>query len=74
MTRTEETAERGATRDFEATALPPDTVGMLEGLTTTRAIRRYRDEPIPHEALRAILFSATRAPAAPTGSRSVSSS
>jgi nitroreductase len=47
---------------------------MLEGLTTTRAIRRYRDEPIPHEALRAILFSATRAPAAPTGSRSVSSS
>ena len=62
MTGTEETAERGATRDFEATALPPDTVGMLEGLTTTRAIRRYRDEPIPHEALRAILFAATRAP------------
>src|SRR3981081_2798766 len=62
MTGTEETAERGATRDFEATALPPDTVGLLEGLTTTRAIRRYRDEPIPHEALRAILFAATRAP------------
>ena len=42
--------------------LPRDTVGLLEGLTTTRAIRRYRDEPIPAEALRAILFAATRAP------------
>jgi nitroreductase len=62
MTSTPETAERGATRDLPATALPPDTVGLLEGLTTTRAIRRYRDEPIPSEALRAILFAATRAP------------
>ena len=62
MTSTPETAERGATRDLPATALPPDTVGLLEGLTTTRAIRRYRDEPIPPEALRAILFAATRAP------------
>ena len=43
-------------------ALPADTVGLLEGLTTTRAIRRYRDEPIPPDALRAILFAATRAP------------
>ena len=43
-------------------ALPPDTVGLLEGLLTTRAIRRYRDEPIPPEALRAILFAATRGP------------
>ncbi|HMD46575.1 MAG TPA: nitroreductase family protein [Acidimicrobiales bacterium] len=42
--------------------LPPDTVGLLEGLTTTRAIRRYRDAPVPPEALRAILFAATRAP------------
>ncbi|WP_241842213.1 nitroreductase family protein [Pseudofrankia sp. BMG5.36] len=42
--------------------LPPDTVGLLEGLTTTRAIRRYGDEPVPEEALRAILFAATRAP------------
>lgn len=42
--------------------LPVDTVGLLEGLTTTRAIRRYRDEPVPLEALRAILFAATRAP------------
>ena len=42
--------------------LPADTVGLLEGLTTTRAIRRYRDEPVPPEVLRAILFAATRAP------------
>ena len=45
-----------------STALPTDTVGLLEGLTSTRAIRRYRDEPVPEEVLRAILFSATRAP------------
>jgi nitroreductase len=43
-------------------ALPADRVGLLEGLTTTRAIRRYRDEPIPPAALRAILFAATRGP------------
>jgi nitroreductase len=45
-----------------ASALPADSVGLLEGLVTTRAIRRYRDEPIPPEALRAMLFAATRAP------------
>lgn len=39
-----------------------DMVGLLEGLTTTRAIRRYQDEPVPDEALRDILFAATRAP------------
>jgi len=37
-------------------------IGLLEGLSTTRAIRRYRDEPIPDEVLRDILFAATRAP------------
>jgi nitroreductase len=37
-------------------------VGLLHGLTTTRTIRRYRDEPVPPDALRAILFAATRAP------------
>ncbi|WP_242666533.1 MULTISPECIES: nitroreductase family protein [Parafrankia] len=42
--------------------LPVDTVGLLEGLTTTRAIRRYTDEPVPREVLRTILFAATRAP------------
>jgi nitroreductase len=42
--------------------LPADTVGLLEGLTTTRAIRRYADEPVPADALRTMLFAATRAP------------
>jgi nitroreductase len=37
-------------------------VGLLEGIATTRAIRRYRDEPVPDEALKDILFAATRAP------------
>jgi nitroreductase len=37
-------------------------VGLLEGLASTRAIRRYADEPIPDHVLRDILFSATRAP------------
>lgn len=34
----------------------------IVGQGTTRAIRRYRDEPIPDEILRDILFAATRAP------------
>jgi len=42
--------------------LPEDRIGLLEGLTTTRAIRRYRDEPIPDAVLRDMLFAATRAP------------
>ena len=45
-----------------ATGLPADTVGLLEGLRTTRAIRRDRDEPVPPDGLRAVLFAATRAP------------
>ena len=45
-----------------SSALPLDTVGLLEGIATTRAIRRYHDEPVPPEVLRAVLFSATRAP------------
>jgi nitroreductase len=48
--------------DLRQTPLPADVVGLLQGLTTTRAIRRYQDEPVPPEALRAILFAATRAP------------
>src|SRR3954452_21742020 len=50
------------TPDLAATPLPRDSVGLLDGIITTRAIRRYRDEPIPREALRAMLFAATRAP------------
>ena len=44
------------------TPLPADRVGLLEGLVSTRAVRRYRDEPVPDDALRAILYAATRAP------------
>jgi nitroreductase len=43
-------------------ALTPDSIGLLEGICTTRAIRRYRDEPIPDHILRDIMFAATRAP------------
>jgi nitroreductase len=42
--------------------LPPDTVGLLEGICTTRAIRRYRPEPVPDHVLSDLLFAATRAP------------
>jgi nitroreductase len=37
-------------------------VPMLEGIATTRSIRRYLPESIPDDALRDILFAATRAP------------
>jgi len=42
--------------------LAPDTVGLLEGICSTRAIRRYLDEPVPDHVLRDVLFAATRAP------------
>ena len=35
---------------------------LYDAITTTRAIRRYRDEPIPEADLARILFAATRAP------------
>lgn len=35
---------------------------LLEGLHTTRSIRRYTDEPVSDEALAAMMFAATRAP------------
>lgn len=35
---------------------------VMDALTTTRAIRRYRPDPIPAADLRDILFAATRAP------------
>ena len=40
----------------------PDADEFLDTLATTRAIRRYRDEPIPDEDLSRIMFAATRAP------------
>jgi nitroreductase len=48
--------------DLAAAALPKDSVGLLDGLTSTRAIRRYDGTPLPPEVLRAILFAASRAP------------
>ncbi|CAN5378838.1 nitroreductase family protein [soil metagenome] len=41
---------------------PPPDIGLLEGLATTRAIRRYRPEPIPTDDLATILWHAGRAP------------
>jgi nitroreductase len=37
-------------------------ISLLEGLATTRAIRRYTDEPVGEDDLAAIFFAATRAP------------
>ena len=48
--------------NLQEKSLSDDVVGLLEGLSTTRAIRRYVDEPIPDAALRDMLFAATRAP------------
>jgi nitroreductase len=53
----------GAVRNSPPDApIPGEAVGLLDGLATTRAIRRYTDEPVPHDALQAMLFAATRAP------------
>lgn len=38
------------------------TVEFFDVVTTTRAIRRYRDEPVPEDVLARILFAASRAP------------
>lgn len=45
-----------------APLLPPDAISLLEGLATTRAIRRYTDAPVTDEQLAAVTFAATRAP------------
>ena len=44
------------------TPLDDSPITLLEGLATTRAIRRYLPEPIPQHHLRDIMFAATRAP------------
>src|SRR3954453_5362388 len=41
---------------------PSGEVGLLEGLATTRAIRRFRPEPVADDDLAAVFFAATRAP------------
>jgi nitroreductase len=40
----------------------PEPIGLLDGLATTRAIRRYTDDPISDEDLATILWHAGRAP------------
>lgn len=37
-------------------------IGLLEGICTTRAIRRFRPDPIPDDDMATMLFAATRAP------------
>ena len=37
-------------------------MNVLEAIATTRAIRRYRPDPIPDDDLQQLLFAATRAP------------
>lgn len=54
--------DAGVAARLAATPLAAGEVGLLEGLATTRAIRRYRDEPVPEAVLRDVLFAATRAP------------
>lgn len=39
-----------------------ESISLLEGLATTRAIRRYTDEPVAEADLAQILWHATRAP------------
>lgn len=39
-----------------------DPIDLLTGLATTRAIRRYTDDPIPDDDLASIMWHATRAP------------
>jgi nitroreductase len=40
----------------------PPLTELLDGLATTRAIRRYTDEPIPDDDLNTIIWHASRAP------------
>ncbi|MEM9463790.1 MAG: nitroreductase family protein [Actinomycetota bacterium] len=47
---------------LDETPTPDDTVGLLEGIATTRSIRRYRDELVPDDVLRDLCFAASRAP------------
>lgn len=49
-------------QDLANLPIAEDSIGLLAGLASTRAIRRYTDEPIPAATLRDILWSATRAP------------
>ena len=48
--------------DLANQPVAPTDISLIEGLMTTRAIRRYTAEAIPEPVLRDILFAATRAP------------
>ena len=39
-----------------------ETIGLLEGMATTRSIRRFHSDPIPNDLLRSVLKAATWAP------------
>src|SRR5262249_35109962 len=39
-----------------------DSIGLLEGMSTTRSIRRFKSDPIPDDLLRSVLGAATWAP------------
>ena len=39
-----------------------ETIDLLEGIATTRAIRRFTPEPVSDDHLARILFAASRAP------------
>lgn len=41
---------------------PPAPLSFVDGLSTTRSIRRYRDEPVSEEQLAQMMHLATRAP------------
>ena len=51
-----------AERRVDRASAAADPVSLLEGLATTRAIRRYTADPIPDADLAAILWHAGRAP------------
>src|SRR5947199_20516 len=40
----------------------PESLGVLEAISTTRAIRRFQTDPIPEGILRSLLQAATCAP------------
>jgi nitroreductase len=44
------------------TPAAPEPISLLEGLATTRAIRRFTEEPIPEGDLTSMLWHASRAP------------
>ena len=55
-------AGSSADEPADSAADEPAPISLLEGLATTRAIRRYRPDPIPDEDLATILWHAGRAP------------